>query len=172
MASRDFDTRVKELTAHVQKQFDEKERYKKAEDQRTERQRLIDSVPDVTPTEFYCECHGDFIAMGGKCTFKDGYGQMCAYYVSHGTAIGAKGNLQGNEGKRWHACRCKRRITDKTDDPYYNDSPLIKKLRKQMEIDMLQPGDPRFKQHWGDPYKQLNAKREAEEKATWESQRS
>lgn len=167
-----LEERVEQLTTHVKANYDEKERYAKAEERRTERQRLIASVPDVTPTEFYCKCHGDFIAYGGKIVFKDSHGTLCAYYVSHGKAIGAKGNLQGNDGKRWYSCRVKRYITDKTWDPYYTESPLVSQLRQQMEIDMLQPDDPRFKKYWGDPYAKLNAKKEAEDRSLWEKKRN
>lgn len=49
---------------------------------------------------------------------------------------------------------CIRRITDKHLDPYYTDSPSLKKERYEHRIDLLQPGEPGFETYYGTKYKQ------------------
>jgi hypothetical protein len=159
---------VSELLKHTQRLYADKEQSEQLEAKRTERSRLIASVPDVTITEFYCSCHGDFVSHGGKITFKDQHGQPCAYYVSYG-----KGYKVGETpDKSYYVCRRKRYITDKASDPYFRESKQLAKQRQQMEIDMLQPDDPRFKKYYGDPYAKFNAQQEAKAKAEWENRRT
>lgn len=159
---------VEQLLKHTQQLYADKELDEATKKARSERQTLIDSMPDETITEFYCSCHGDFVAPAGKITFKDQAGQPCAYYVSHG-----KGYKVGESpDNSYYVCRRKRYITDKATDPYYRESKELAKQRRAMEIDMLQPDDPRFKQHYGDPYKKFYAQQEAKAKAAWERQRA
>lgn len=155
---------IQRLIKHLDARYAEKERYESLEEKRTARQRLIDSVPDVQLMEFYCKCHGDFISKGGKIVCHKGQPDVYAYYVSHGTAQGIE-----NPRQRWHACRVKRYITDKVQDPYYRESKLLNELRLKMADDLLQPDDPKFKAKYGDPYKKFNDKKEADEKAQWEA---
>lgn len=158
---------VEQLLKHTQETYRQKEADEARQKARTERQKEIDSVPDETITEFYCQCHGDFIAPAGKITFRDQQGQPCAYYVSHG-----KGYKVGDSPDRaYYVCRRKRYITDKQSDPYYRESKEMAKQRRQLEIDMLQPDDPRFKKYYGDPYKKYYEREEAKAKASWEAGR-
>lgn len=150
-------TRVKKTQAELQQSQDRQKLL-------TERQRLIDSVPDETITEFYCPCHGDFIAPAGKITFTDQQGEVCAYYVSHGRGY----KVEDNPSKTFYVCRRKRYITDKHFDPYFKESKMIQRQRQELEIAMLQPDDPRFKKYYGDPYKKYHAQQEAKAKADWE----
>lgn len=154
---------VEQLLKHTQQLYANKEQAEDLEKRRTERQRLIDSVPDKTIMEFYCSCHGDFVAPAGKITFTDSYNQKCAYYVSHGQGY----RVGDTPNNNFSVCRRKRYITDKQEDPYYRESKQLQKQRRQMEIDMLQPDDPRFKKYYGDPYKKFYEQQEAKAKAEW-----
>jgi hypothetical protein len=151
---------IKRLGEIVTKQSSERKAYDEKEKLRTERQRFIDAAPTPWNVEFWCsKCKKDFARMAHKIVqLREQWdGIPIAFYEAR-----CPGNL--------HECR--RRITDKTSDPYYHESLAVRKARQEMEIDMLQPSDPRFKKYWGDPYAKHNEELLAKEKAEWERKRN
>lgn len=129
--------KVQKLAAIVKSQQEERERYRKAEDIKTERQRTIDQAPTPWTTEFWCQvCSKDYIRLAHKIVISS-YEEPIAFYES--------------KCPKGHYCR--RRITDKMTDPYYFQSEQLRRARVELERDLIQPGDPRFKRIYGDPYK-------------------
>jgi hypothetical protein len=89
-------------------------------------------------TEFWCdECRVDVYRYGKKVVVR--LERPVAFYK---TFCGAG-----------HALR--RRITGKTKDPYYRRSEGLRKAVKKLEIDLLQPSDPRFRIHYPEMWRKI-----------------
>lgn len=119
----------------------------------TERRKEIDAAPAVALQQFWCpRCRRDFERMARKRVIMFCEPQRAVY-----------------EARCPRGHWCARRITDRANDPYWNESDLIRQERKRMEIDLLQPTDPRFRRIYGDPNAKMNAVREAEERKAHEA---
>lgn len=163
--------KINRLKSRLAQQYKEKEEYGEKEKKRTARDRLIDSEPKYQrEMHFYCHKHGDFIATGGKVVASDwsNPGQRIAWYEAFGHADFVKPDGTVKPGR---ACKAIRRITDKLNDPFFYESKMLAKLRIDMADDLLQPDDPRFKQVYGDPYKEYHAKLEEEERLAYEKKK-
>jgi hypothetical protein len=146
---------IDKLGKIIERQGEEREREKLARLFFTERERMVASLPASISTEFWCEaCQLDFIRQAIKIT-QTWTGQLTAFYETR-CACGAY---------------CRRQITDKPSDPYYQQSRLLQASKRKMEIDLLQPHDPRFRIYWGDPYEGYWDAKEAEERREREKSR-
>lgn len=106
-----------------------RERLQRLEKSITERRREVDHAFEKDEMQFWCDhCKKDFSAMGYKREFS-ATGLVCGWY----------------EG----ACLCGRkaikRITDKSKDPYYYKSEMIKFQRVRNYNDTLTPVDDLFR---------------------------
>jgi hypothetical protein len=160
--------KVEKLKRRVDRIQSEKSADDEEQKRRTARQRLIDGEPEIQKEmHFYCPRHGDFISNGRKVIETDWTNpeQKIAYYRAYGYASFIDINGRATPGR---ACaRMIRRITDKFGDPFFRQSKVLQKMRIDMADDLLQPGDPRFNAKYGDPYKEYNARLEAEEEANY-----
>lgn len=146
---------IKKLVDVVNRNQEERDKDKKAEEIRNARQSIIDSALDEVVTEFWCvKCQKDFARHAHKQTLH--YEEPCAFYEAKcpGCSLYAR-----------------RYITDKHLDPYYHQSKTIKRQRVEMERDFLQPGDPRFNRIYGDPNKKHYEELEKKEREAWERKR-
>lgn len=116
---------------------------------RTERRREIDAMPDTIEWPFWCaRCSRDFRATGAKVELP--YAVPVAVYEA--------------KCPKRHIVR--RRITDRTGDPFYDRSRIVSRDRSENAADTLQPTDIGFRTHYGDPNKRYeeaiaNAERQA-----------
>ena len=110
------------------------------------KEKEIKEAPIYAKKEFWCKkCKKDFIGVGIKSVIE-------SYTIAKYNCL----------------CRdcgslCYRRITDKNRDEYYVLSDKQKRLRQEAEIDMIQPGDPRFKKYYHKEWLELERKKEYEQ---------
>jgi hypothetical protein len=148
-------TKIKGLGKVVKRQQEERKRDEQVKLFFSERERLIDSLPASITTEFWCaSCLKDFTRQAIKITQR-WTGVLTAFFETRCAC-----------GKY-----CRRQITDKTSDPYYQQSRMLQASKKALEIDMLQPDDPRFRIYYGDPYAKYYENLEAEERRKFELNR-
>lgn len=98
----------------------------------------INDVPDEQLTAFWCnKCKKDFECMGNKTIQTDwSNGDVIGFFVGYCP----KGH------------RAIKRITDKTNDPYYNQSLKVRIDRIEQKDDMLTPDDFGFRTLYGNPF--------------------
>jgi len=109
-----------------------------------DRVKAIMDAPRFATVDFWCDkCQKD-------CTGR-GYRQVCTLRERTPTA--------------WYLGFCSkghrmiRRITDKSSDPYYNQSIFLMRQRNEMALDLLTPDDPRFKILYPKQWKELMGKK-------------
>jgi len=132
------------LIERIKENRDMRERVRRREKDAQERESTIrDALPEVK-ADFWCDgCKKDFTSTGRKV----------ASYVT-GVPVA------------WYTARCKcgrkaiRRITDKSRDPYYKKSFLIRFQRVRNYNDMLSPADDLFKIIYPKEYARLNGRDE------------
>lgn len=154
-------TKVDKLTKRVENLYEQKEIQERLDEQQKARLKEIKAAQDITKTDFWCGHHRrDFTALAYKVAYRS-FGDWCAYYEAFTNGF----------PKEMVAC-CKglrRYITDKNSDPYYFESEMIVKQRKEAIAngDLLQPGQEGFITKYGDPNKKLYEKLEKEARASW-----
>lgn len=129
----------------------------------------LDAEPHVQKEmHFYCREHGDYVADAIKVEFNDQGGHPSGYFKPFGRAqfIDAR-TRQVTIGTSCNHAR--RFITDKHLDPFYGQSKMLARLRVEMADDLLQPGDVGFEAKYGDPYKEANERRDAQERQEWQN---
>lgn len=148
-----MDSHIKKLVQFLNEKREAREKQRTEEERKTERKRTIDKALSLWSTEFWCaKCEKDFVRQAHKVVIT-AYSEPVAFYETKCP-------------KNLHVCR--RRITDKLSDPYYFESAQLRRARVEMEKDLLQPGDPRFRAVYGDPLKKYYEELEAKEKAAWQ----
>lgn len=145
-------TKVVKLAQRVERRHEEREQDKLAKEFFRMRENLVVTLPKSITTEFWCSaCQKDFNRQALKVT-QSWTGVVTAFFQTK------------CECGRY----CRRQITDKTSDPYYRQSKLLRMSTLKMEIDLLQPSDPRFKLYYGDPYQKYNDNLEIQEREAYE----
>ena len=123
------------LEALVDAKRSDRERVRDREREQRMRIRELNEAPRRTTTDFWCaKCRKDFSGPA--------YKQVSG---THGRYVGCC--PRGHEAYR--------NITEKNRDPYYRDSEMVRRLRYTMRDDLVQPGDPRFKELYPEQYKKL-----------------
>lgn len=151
-----MDSQVRKLVQFLKEKREARERQRTEDEARYERERTIEQAPSPWTTEFWCPvCRKDFARLSRKVVIR-AYAKPIAFYEA-----------KCPKNKHW----CRRRITDKFSDPYYFDSAQLKRARVEMEKDLLQPSDPRFRAVYGDPYKKHYEELEKKEREAWEDKR-
>jgi len=129
-----------QLKKRLDDRIEERKRSEDLDKKNSERMNDIKAAKDYRVMDFYCdECEADFINLGYKDVI-DCYDELVAKYETKCPYCGTKSI---------------RRITDTIDDPFYRKSRKVRNDREQAEIDMIQPGDPRFKTYYPEQYKKL-----------------
>lgn len=121
--------RVEKLKKRIENNREERAAYQRMYDQLHLYTRQIVDAPQRTRYPFWCdECQADFFAIGYKVVRKRPGILPIAWYV-------------GYCPKRH---KCIRRITDRTNDPYFVRSFAVRRDRVRYKDDLLTPDDPRF----------------------------
>ena len=147
---------VDKLKARVEANRELRERQQQLDKAIKDREDEVNNAPLVKPTDFFClPCKIDFHALGIK--------------VVTGPSEAWNRPLRAVYRAKCPNCReeCERRITDRLRDPYYEQSPIVQKMRSEHERDLIQPGDPRFNRLYGDPRKGFYVAQEEEERRNY-----
>lgn len=123
------DARVTRLKKRIDGNREERAAYNKMYDRLQENIRIIAEAPDKVRYPFWCnECQADFMAIGTKIARKFKGKLPIAWWVAFCPA----------------RHKCIRRITDRTNDPYFARSFIVKHDRARHSDDLLTPEDTRF----------------------------
>jgi len=111
-------------------------------------QKEINEAPLVALNDFWCDkCKIDFVNKGIKIVINSFKEPIAKYDTKC-----ACGKI------------CRRYITDKLLDPYWNQSKKVKRERIRERVALLQPHEYGFKTHYGDINKSKNKDREDSER--------
>lgn len=142
---------IKKLKNRYDRLREQRQAREEAERPLKDRMDLIFSAPLRVNTDFWCnKCKRD-------CS-GSGYRRVCTVRETAPTA--------------WFVAYCPkghqmiRRITDKTTDPYYEQSIMIQRQRFELADAILTPDDPRFKVLYPKQYKELMGKNKNDRKTT------
>ena len=115
------------LADYAERKMSEMNRIEKNHEESNERERGIAKADEFSVMDFWCrKCRKERTGLGQKVVV-NWNGEPSAWYES------------------WGLChRLRRQITDKLTDPYWKESPKLKKERVTYFKDMLQPGQEGF----------------------------
>jgi hypothetical protein len=123
--------KLAEVVERTQEELDAEEEHQK---RIGERVKEITAAPFRQRLPFWCgKCRRDLEAIGTKNIIE--YALPIAFY----RAACPKGH------------RIIRHITERLSDPYFHESAFVRRMAREMERDLIQPGDPRFRRIYGDP---------------------
>lgn len=117
------------LKKRIDSNKDERERYQKMYKDLEDRVREVSEAKQVLRMSFWCDaCDADVDTKGTKIVRMHSGKLPIAWWVGFCPS----------------RHKLIRRITDKVNDPYYNKSVVVKKMRSKYRDDLLTPDDDRF----------------------------
>lgn len=152
--------RVKELGERVQGTQKELKQEREISAKKGERWKLVNESPERQRMDFWCRtCLKDFSAMGYKTLHS-------VYDVDRNISV-VKEPVSA-----WYDAQCpkghlmRRNLTDPQNDRYFELSLKVRQDRELYADAMLTPNDDRFKHVYPEQWKELEAKRQANEQRT------
>lgn len=146
-------TSVEKLKKRIEGNREERAAYQRMYDRLQENIRMIVEAPQKLRYPFWCdECKSDFMGIGYKVMRKLRARLPIGWWVAYCPA----------------RHKCIRRITDRSNDPYFVKSFIVKRDRARYRDDLLTPDDHRFwllygHKHGSDLYKTIDKKATAHE---------